>query len=223
MNKSAYLTIDDCPTKDFRAKMDYLSSKKIPAVLFCIGKGLEKYSDEVIYAIKNGFIIGNHSYSHPHFSDIDFEQSKKEIEKTDNIIDRLYYSAGVARPEKLFRFPYGDKGHADTKRQVQNLLRNLDYKQPSNFAFINNTQEHSADDTDCYWTFDTAEWAIYDERCMYGIDCSEKVILRMRQNLFNEKNIILFHDHEETTNIFEEIIEEYISLGIKFSLPPLNV
>ncbi len=190
---------------------------------------MEEYYCDIIYAINNGFIIGNHSYSHPHFSNIDFDQAIKEVTKTDSIINDLYNEAGVKRPAKLFRFPYGDKGNdkdeghdSDKKSQIQCLLKDLDYKQPKQFALINNNPEHSANDIDCYWTFDTAEWAIYDQRHMYGIDSPEKVYLRMKNNDFGAQNLILFHDHEETTDIFISIIEEYINMGLQFSMPALD-
>ena len=105
---------------------------------------MEEYYCDIIYAINNGFIIGNHSYSHPHFSNIDFDQAIKEVTKTDSIINDLYNEAGVKRPAKLFRFPYGDKGNdkdeghdSDKKSQIQCLLKDLDYKQPKQFALIN--------------------------------------------------------------------------------------
>jgi|ETNmetMinimDraft_33_1059910.scaffolds.fasta_scaffold01907_6 peptidoglycan/xylan/chitin deacetylase (PgdA/CDA1 family) len=52
VKKIAYLTIDDGPSGDFRKKIDYLDSKNIKAILFCVGKELEKFEDSAIYAIK---------------------------------------------------------------------------------------------------------------------------------------------------------------------------
>src|SRR5262245_50027868 len=108
--KIAYLTIDDSPTKDFIPKLEYLITKRIPAVWFCEGARLEQYPDSVIIAIKAGYIIGNHSYSHPSFSTISLETAFAEIDRTHRIIEDLYARAGVKRPAKFFRFPYGDKG-----------------------------------------------------------------------------------------------------------------
>ena len=110
MNKKIYLTIDDSPSSDFRENLDCLIVHKIPAVLFCIGNRMESRWADLIYAAQQGYLIGNHSYSHPHFSDLDFEEAKKEIAQTDALIDKLYKEAGIEDYDRLFRFPYGDKG-----------------------------------------------------------------------------------------------------------------
>ena len=59
--KIAYLIIDDGPSKDMKKKVDFLVSKKIPAIWFCRGDYLEKRPEAAVYAIKKGHIIGNHS------------------------------------------------------------------------------------------------------------------------------------------------------------------
>ena len=63
---------------------------------------LEKDPEPVIEAIQQGFIIGNHSYSHPNFSKISTSKCIEEIDRTDQIIDDLYKQASVERPIKLF-------------------------------------------------------------------------------------------------------------------------
>ena len=110
MNKKIYLTIDDSPSKDFRANLDYLIEHNIPAVFFCIGNRMEAGWEDLKYAISKGYLIGNHSYTHPQFSDLDIDVAKEEIQKTDALIERLYQEAGQPDYDRLFRFPYGDKG-----------------------------------------------------------------------------------------------------------------
>ena len=58
MQKIAYLTIDDAPTEDFIRKVNYLKSVNVPAIFFCRGDRLEQRPDDLIYAIQQGFIIG---------------------------------------------------------------------------------------------------------------------------------------------------------------------
>jgi len=110
MQKQIYLTIDDSPSNSFRSNLDYLIANSIPAVFFCIGNLMQDYWDDIIYAIQKGYLIGNHSYTHPHFSDITLEDAKREIRRTDKLIDKAYQEAGVEYYDRLFRFPYGDKG-----------------------------------------------------------------------------------------------------------------
>jgi len=110
MPKQIYLTIDDSPSTSFRSNLDFLIAHEIPAVFFCIGSLMQQYWQDIIYAIQQGYLIGNHSYNHPHFSDLSLGQAKKEIYKTDKLIHKAYTEAGVEYYDRLFRFPYGDKG-----------------------------------------------------------------------------------------------------------------
>src|SRR5579871_1315436 len=108
--KHCYLTIDDAPSSTMIKEVDYLNSHNIQALWFCVGKNLELYKDEAIYALQKGHILGNHSYSHPHFSEITVEEGYKEIQQTDEIINKIYTLAGIKRPGKFFRFPHSDTG-----------------------------------------------------------------------------------------------------------------
>lgn len=95
MAKIAYLTIDDSPSKDMKSKVDYLLAKSIPAIWFCRGEFMEQHLPHVTYAIENGFIIGNHSYTHPYFSTLSLAQCAQEISKTEQMIPfqmRLLFS-----------------------------------------------------------------------------------------------------------------------------------
>ena len=118
---SALLTIDDIASKNTPAIIDYLDEKKIPVIMFAWGENVERYHDAALYALKKGIIVGNHSYSHPHFSELTFEECVKEIEKCEAILDDLYKEAGVERRFRPFRFPYGDKG-GDNKEAIQKYL-----------------------------------------------------------------------------------------------------
>jgi len=195
--KTAYLTIDDSPTSGFRDKMSYLKEKNIPAVFFCIGQLMEQRPDEIIDCIQQGFIIANHSYTHPAFSKISLEQAKEEIEKTDRIIEELYQTSGIKRPAKWFRFPYGDKGdlkngevfslwkRGDKKRKdyIQNVLQNLGYTQPIfndvSYKFMRKARLFT--DIDWSWTFDVMEWAVIMKKPPLGLNGMPSVYNRMQK------------------------------------------
>jgi peptidoglycan/xylan/chitin deacetylase (PgdA/CDA1 family) len=110
MRKVVYLTIDDCPSQHFIEKVNFLLDNNIPAVLFCQGDLLQNNWDVIRYAIKKGFLIGNHSNTHAHFSMLSLQRCLEEITKTDELIKSLYLQEGVTFYPKLFRFPYGDCG-----------------------------------------------------------------------------------------------------------------
>ena len=63
----AILTIDDIASSNTPALVDYLVFRGIKALMFAEGAHIEKYPDNVIYALQHGMVVGNHSYSHPFF------------------------------------------------------------------------------------------------------------------------------------------------------------
>ena len=210
----AYLTIDDAPSEDFRQKIDFLISKNIRAIIFCIGKNMDERKDDVIYAIKSGFIIGNHSYSHPHFSKVSLEQCLNEIKRTDEIIEKIYNDSEIKRLVKVFRFPYGDKGIKSNFQPIQNFLKELGYEKVK-FDGVDYTKDPRLNDIDIYWTFDVKEWKIISGRD--GITTPKQVYDMIDEKKFDDSNeIILVHDHTETTSMFNDIIEYLISKDVRF-------
>ncbi len=203
--KTIYLTIDDAPGMHFTSKVDYLKQHNIPAIFFCIGNLMAKRKEEVVAAIHKGYVIANHSYSHPHFSKITIEQAKQEISKTDDLINEIYLLAGVERKHYWFRFPYGDKGDKlngyvlpspkfygdwfrkpDLKRKsaIQDHLKQLGYSQPDfsniQYAFMRDNQLFN--DIDWHWTFDIMEWATLENKPTFGVKDLKSVLARMEEN-----------------------------------------
>lgn len=54
----AILTIDDIASSNTPALVDYLVSRGIKALMFAEGAHIEKYPDNVIYAIQHGMVVG---------------------------------------------------------------------------------------------------------------------------------------------------------------------
>jgi len=241
--KTGYLTIDDGPSADWKVKADFLLSKKIPAVWFCTGKKMEKRPEAVVYLIKHGFVIGSHAYDHPKFSQLPLKECFEQLRKTDEIIDALYEKAGVERPAKFLRFPYGDKGGGEEetdkgwppeKREhiqaIQDFLKKLGYRQPKfkRLTYGWYLKAGLDKDVDTYWTYDVMEWSTFQKKPLWGIDSLEKVLERMDEdmpegcrgiNFAGSNDIIMVHDHALTTSMFVPIIEKLLSKGIRFALP----
>ena len=234
--KTAYLTIDDAPTEDVVWKAEYLLSKEIPAIWYCCGEALEKNFNLALEVLKLGFIIGNHSYTHRHFSELSMEEARNEIFTTDKIIDNLYKEAGKI-PIKTFRFPFGDKGNGEDAfgknylsknpfaDEIQKILKDTGYKQPK-FKEITYKKYHEKgllNVADVYWTYDCREWTMSH----HGTTLEE---LEARMDKVDPDNwlglntpasneIILIHDHIETSHIFKPLIEKLLSKNLKFELP----
>lgn len=113
MSPKVYLTIDDSPSSQTGRLTDFLKSGGIPALIFCRGDLLENNPGPIIQAIRKGFVIGNHAFSHRPAGEIGLETMLDEIERTEELIEAAYIEARVKRPGYYFRFPYIDRGDGD--------------------------------------------------------------------------------------------------------------
>lgn len=225
----ALLTMDDISSRNTPAIVDYLTEKKIPIIMFAWGQNIERYHEQALYVLKKGIIVGNHSYTHPHFSEISFEEGVKEIEKCEQILDDLYKEAGVERIYRPFRFPYGDKG-GDNKERLQKYLSEQGFHKVDDTTIIYPWwKERGLDkDIDTFWTFDFAE---YNIRQGSGFTIDD-VFGRMDDEnpssgaaLFAEggNHILLFHAHDETDELvpgyYRRILDKCLENGVEFVEP----
>ena len=111
--KQVYLNIDDAVSENFAFKTDILKKHHIPVIFFCRGDRLDSGEDRIdnaAKAIRDGFVLGNHLYSHTRVTTLDFDTVKEELLKTERLLDKAYKKAGVERRYKFMRFPYIDRG-----------------------------------------------------------------------------------------------------------------
>lgn len=225
----AYLRIDDTPseiTKDF---IDYLCEKNIKPIIFAVGENIDNNFDNALYALKKGAVIGNHSYSHGHFSEMSFEECIKDIEKCELSIDNLYSAAGIKREYKIFAFPYGDKG-GENKDKLQQYLKNNNFSRIDDrkITFDWYKKSNLDKDIDAFWTFDFAEYMLpWDNGYTY-----ESIVERIHDPnpetggaLLNENSyhIAMIHDHDATDKFMPEyykiILDYVIDCEVEF-IPP---
>lgn len=244
MSKIAYITIDDAPSKDMRLKVDYLVEKGIPAIFYCRGDFMEKNINHVIYAIEKDFIIGNHSYSHPYFSELSYAECVEEIAKTEKLIDEAYSKAKLPRKYKIFRFPFGDKGggkdllkiytekekiHID---KIQTYLKNEGFQRAcfEKITYSNYLQANLENYVDSSWTFDVKDYVLLSKELQKKHSLLKVEDFLRKLDIHDPKNglgindqssndIVILHDFEECTLVFEPIIEKLISKKLRFELP----
>lgn len=230
---SAVLTIDDIASKNTPAIVDYLREKQITAVMFAVGENVKNYYEQAIYAIKAGMIVGNHSYSHPAFSSLSLQQGIEEIEKNEEVLNRLYKDAGVERKYRPFRFPYGDKGGANQQALQQYLRDNgFDKLTDTQIAYPWWKTEGCDKNIDTFWTFDFAEYQIRPGSAFK----KEDVWKRMDNTdpakgtpLFGKDNrhIILLHAHDETEELvpryYAQFIDYVLEKGLIFEQPSFGI
>ncbi|MDP4163337.1 MAG: polysaccharide deacetylase family protein, partial [Bacillota bacterium] len=81
-SKIVYLTFDNGYENGYTEKvLDVLKKEKVPAAFFVTGHYLDSASDLVKRMVKEGHIIGNHSWFHPDLTTINDARIKEELEK----------------------------------------------------------------------------------------------------------------------------------------------
>lgn len=103
-SKAIAITFDDGPDKTYtRQTADMFNAVSGKATFFMIGEKLEAEPDFVREIHGEGHEIGNHSYSHPHLTQIAEAEAFAELERTDKAIERT-----IGRRPAVFRAPYLD-------------------------------------------------------------------------------------------------------------------
>ena len=225
----ALLTIDDVSSGNTPAIVDYLCEKRIPVIMFAVGQWAENYPDQLIYALKHGIIVGNHSYTHPNFSALSIEECKKEIDRNEEILNAFYEKAGVERKYRPFRFPYGDKGGAN-KDAIQQYLREkgFDKVKDTQFDYPWWKEKGLDKDIDTLWTFDFAEYNIRPNSGFTIDDVMKRIYEKNPGDgaplLVDESDhLLLLHAHDETDELapgyYKIFIEELLKNGVSFVEP----
>ncbi len=97
------MTFDDGPSEALTPKLlDLLAAHHIRATFFVIGENAAVHPEILKRAVREGHEIANHSWSHPNLGKMSDESVRRELRKTDDVIND---AIGV-RPT-LLRPPYG--------------------------------------------------------------------------------------------------------------------
>lgn len=108
------LTFDDGPSEAVTPLvLDILARQNVKATFFVVGQRIAGREPILQKTYREGHEIGNHSWSHPHFTRISPADVELQIRMTQTAIT----NAGVPAPH-IFRPPYGDvdnmvMGHMD--------------------------------------------------------------------------------------------------------------
>ncbi|MBO4767255.1 MAG: polysaccharide deacetylase family protein [Lachnospiraceae bacterium] len=225
----AILTIDDIASANTPAIVDYLNEKGITALMFAVGENVERYYENAIYALQHGMIVGNHSYSHPAFSEITMAEAEGEIAKNEALLDRLYKDAGIERKYRPFRFPYGNRGGANAAALQEYFRKNgFDKLKDTQIPYAFWKEQGLDRNIDTLWTFDFAEYRIRPDS---GFTV-EDVWARINNEAPLEgaallsdpgSHILLLHAHDETDAMvpgyYRLFIDHLLEKGVVFDVP----
>jgi peptidoglycan-N-acetylmuramic acid deacetylase len=94
--KEIYLTFDNGYENGYTAKiLDVLKEKKVPATFFVTGHYLDTAPDLVKRMVKEGHIVGNHSWHHPDLTQVSNERLRKELESVRKKTEELTGQKGM--------------------------------------------------------------------------------------------------------------------------------
>lgn len=213
----AYLTVDDAPTDTLDAKLDVLAAEEVPALLFCEGGRLAEHPEQARRAVERGFHLGNHTYSHRPASDLRRDAFRAELRRTDAMIDDVYDSAGLERPARLFRFPYGDRG-GSRSAAFQTILDERGFQGPNHDRFTDDWyQGEVAGGSDWFWTIEVADWTVSERDALAANIADEADRIAAPS-----ADIVLFHDDHNTVGLFADFVELLRDHGLDFR-DPLNL
>ncbi|MGW1747163.1 polysaccharide deacetylase family protein [Streptomyces sp. NPDC002092] len=97
------LTFDDGPSGNTPALLGALKQNGLRATMFNEGRYAAAYPAQVKAQVAAGMWVGNHSYTHPHLTQLGQAQIDSEISRTQQAVA----AAGGGTP-RLFRPPYGE-------------------------------------------------------------------------------------------------------------------
>ncbi|MFZ3577987.1 delta-lactam-biosynthetic de-N-acetylase [Virgibacillus sp. DJP39] len=88
--KVIYLTFDNGYEEGYTGKvLDALKEENVPATFFVTGHYVKSKPDLIKRMVKEGHIIGNHSYHHPDFTVISKKAMKEELETLEEAVAKI--------------------------------------------------------------------------------------------------------------------------------------
>ncbi|KOR89085.1 N-acetylmuramoyl-L-alanine amidase [Paenibacillus solani] len=129
--KQVALTFDDGPDAIVTPKiLDILKENDIKATFFILGNRAEAHPETVRRIKEEGHAIGNHSWSHPDFTELSMEEAMNQVINTQNELNDI-----IGYRPSLFRPPYGA-----LDKEQEEYIQNMD------LAIVN-------------WSVDTMDWS----------------------------------------------------------------
>ena len=137
------LTFDDGPGPYTPGVLNVLEREHVPATFFVIGEELRYFSASTVREIHDGFVIGDHTETHPMMAQLSAHDQHEELFEQAARIELL----GGRRP-RLFRPPYGSFD-ATTFHELHQMRMLMvlwsvdtdDYQQPGVSVIVHNALE----------------------------------------------------------------------------------
>jgi len=194
VNNQVILTFDDGPDPAYTPRiLDILEQEKVPAAFFIVGINAEAHLPILKRIYREGFEIGNHTFTHPNIAAVTDSRAQTEMEAT-----RLLIEAATHHSTILFRAPYNADAEPTKLAELKPLMRS---KLEGYY-----TVGESIDPDD--WKPGMTADSIYNS-----------VVRQYEAN--PDKGIILFHDaggnRDATVAALPKVIQYFKNKGVKFA------
>lgn len=188
------LTFDDGPDPRYtKPILDILEKENIPATFFLVGLQAEQNIPLVQRIAKDGFEIGNHTFTHGNVARISPQRAALELRTTRSLIECI-----TGRSTILFRAPY----NADSEPQTFEEIEPIALSKKDNYITVGES-------------IDPNDWDPHNN--------ADSIVARtIRQANENNASIILLHDaggetRAETVKALPRIIKYFKDKGCKFT------
>jgi len=197
VTRRVVLTFDDGPDPEYTPRiLDILEKEKVPAAFFIVGINAENHLPLLKRIYREGFEIGNHTFTHPNMAAVSDERAEAEMEAT-----RLLIETATGRSTILFRAPY----NADAEPSKPEELKPVERGKLDGYFTVGES-------------IDPDDWDL-----KHGLNAD--TIFNRVVHLYEEQNgtrgIILLHDaggnREATVEALPRIIHYFKSRGIQFA------
>ena len=126
--KAIALTFDDGPDPDYTPRiLDILEAKKVPGTFFVIGENAIGNADIIRRIARDGFELGNHSYTHPNLAEVSDFGTLLELNATQRLIESY-----TGHSTRLFRAPY----FGDAEPTTADELRPAELAQARGYTIV---------------------------------------------------------------------------------------
>ncbi len=113
------LTFDDGPSPEWTPKvLDILEKQKVPATFFIVGLNAEQNLPLLQRIYKDGFEIGNHTFTHNNIAKMSPQRAELEMKTT-----RLLIEAVTGHSTILFRAPYNADSEPQSFEEIEPIAR----------------------------------------------------------------------------------------------------
>ena len=188
------LTFDDGPSEEYTTKiLDILEREKVPATFFVVGLEAENNLQVLRRIYRDGYEIGNHTFTHHNIATMSPERAEIEMKAT-----RLLIEAVTGRSTILFRAPYNADSEPQSFEEIEPLARS----KKDNYIAVGES-------------IDPNDWDPKNN--------ADSIVARtIRIAEAGDGNIILLHDaggesRQSTVDALPRIIQYFKAKGCKFT------